>query len=63
MVENASSLKNLEMMGGANQNRIFGTRTSIWKGPRLVRRTTERYTLEDASAVEAECPDVAVCLA
>ena len=25
---------------------------------RFLRRTTERYTLEDASAVEAECPDV-----
>ena len=49
--------QNLEMMGGANQI-AFWTRTTIWKGPRLVRRTTERYTLEDASAVEAECPDV-----
>ncbi len=49
--------QNLEMMGGANQI-AFWTRTSIWKGQRLVRRTTERYTLEDASAVEAECPDV-----
>ena len=49
--------QNLEMMGGANQI-AFWTRTSIWKGPRLVRRTTERYTVEDASAVEAECPDV-----
>ena len=49
--------QNLEMMGGANQI-AFWTRTTIWKGPRLVRRTTERYTVEDASAVEAECPDV-----
>ena len=49
--------KNLEMMGGANQI-AFYTRTSIWKGPRLVRRTTERYTVADAFAVEAECPDV-----
>ena len=49
--------QNLEMMGGANQI-AFWTRTSIWKGPRLVRRTTERYTLEDASAIEAECPNV-----
>ena len=49
--------QNLEMMGGANQI-AFYTRTSIWKGQRLVRRTTERYTLEDASAVETECPDV-----
>ncbi|MXV81813.1 ABC transporter permease [Candidatus Poribacteria bacterium] len=49
--------QNLEMMGGANQI-AFWTRTTIWKGPRRARRTTERYTLEDASAVEAECPDV-----
>ena len=49
--------QNLEMMGGANQI-AFWTRTSIWKGRRLARRTTERYTLKDASAIEAECPDV-----
>ena len=49
--------QNLEMMGGANQI-AFWTRTSIRKGPRLVRRTTERYTLKDASAIEVECPDV-----
>ena len=57
--EGAKSIitQNLEMMGGANQI-AFWTQTTIWKGPRLVRRTTERYTLKDASAVEAECPDV-----
>ncbi len=49
--------QNLEMMGGANQI-AFWTRTSIWKGRRLARRTTERYTLKDASAIEAECPEV-----
>ena len=49
--------QNLEIMGGAKQI-AFWTRTTIWKGRRLARRTTERYTLKDASAIEAECPDV-----
>ena len=47
----------LEKLGGANQVQ-FWTRTSIWKRRRLVRRTTERYTVEDAYAIEAGCPNV-----
>ena len=39
--------KDIEKLGGANQVQ-FWTRTSIWKHRRLVRRTTERYTAEDA---------------
>ena len=49
--------EDIEKLGGANQVQ-FWTRTSIWKRRRLVRRTTERYTLEDAWAIEAECPNV-----
>ena len=49
--------RDIETLGGANQVQ-FWTRTSIWKRRRLVRRTTERYTLEDALTIEAECPNV-----
>ena len=49
--------RDIEKLGGANQVE-FWTRTSIWKRRRFVRRTTERYTLEDALAIEAECPNV-----
>ena len=49
--------KDIEKLGGANRVR-FWTRTAFWQRGRLLRRTTERYTLEDASAIEAECPDV-----
>ena len=49
--------QDIDTLGGANQVQ-FWTRTSIWKRRRLVRRTTERYTLEDAYAIEAECPNV-----
>ena len=49
--------RDIETLGGANQVQLW-TRTSIWKRRRFVRRTTERYTLEDALAIEAECPDV-----
>lgn len=49
--------EDLDKLGGANQVQ-FRTRTGIWKGSRFVRRTTERYTLEDVYAIEAECPDV-----
>ena len=49
--------QDIDTLGGANQVQ-FWTRTSIWKRRRLVRRTTERYTLEDALAIEAECPKV-----
>ncbi|MCY4552714.1 MAG: ABC transporter permease, partial [Candidatus Poribacteria bacterium] len=46
--------KDLEKLGGANQVQLW-TRSTIWKRGRLA-RTTERYTLEDAHAIEAECP-------
>ena len=49
--------RDIEKLGGANQVQ-FWTRTSIWKRRRFVRRTTERYTLEDALAIEAECLNV-----
>ncbi|RKU13103.1 hypothetical protein C6503_16265 [Candidatus Poribacteria bacterium] len=49
--------QDIEKLGGTNQVQ-FWTRTSIWKHRRFVRRTTERYTLEDARAIEAECPNV-----
>ena len=49
--------RDIEKLGGANQVQ-FWTRTSIWKRRRFVRRTTERYTLEDALAIEAECTNV-----
>ena len=48
--------KDLEKLGGANQVQLW-TRSTIWKRGRLA-RTTERYTLEDAYAIEAKCPDV-----
>ena len=53
--------QDIEKLGGANQVQ-FWTRTSIWKRRRLVRRTTERFTLEDAYAIEAECPGVLLVL-
>lgn len=52
--------KDLEKLGGTNQVQLW-TRSTIWKRGRLV-RTNERYTLEDAHAIEAECPDVLFAL-
>ena len=49
--------EDIEKLGGANQFTLW-TRKSIFKRQRLVRRTTERYTFEDAYAIEAACPDV-----
>ena len=54
-------VRDIEKLGGANQVR-FWTRTAFWERGRLVRRTTERYTLEDIYAIEAECPDVLFAL-
>ena len=48
--------KDLEKLGGANQVQLW-TRSTLWRRGRLA-RTTERYTLEDAHAIEAECPNV-----
>lgn len=49
--------EDINKLGGANQVQ-FWTRTAIWRRSSFVRSTTERYTLEDAYAIEAECPDV-----
>ncbi len=49
--------KDIETLGGANQVQ-FWTRVGFWKRGRLMRRTTERYTLEDVYEIEAACPDV-----
>ena len=49
--------QDIEKLGGANQVRLW-TRSYIWKNRRFFRRTTERYTLEDVHAIEAECPKV-----
>ena len=46
----------IEKLGGANQVQ-FLTRTSVRRRGRRY-PTTERYTLGDAHAIEAECPDV-----
>ena len=46
----------IEKIGGANQIQ-FWTRQSVWRRGRRY-PTTERYTLEDAPAIEAECPEV-----
>ncbi len=51
----------IEKLGGPNQVH-FETRLAIWRKDRIVRWTTERYTLEDAKAIEAECPDVLYAL-
>lgn len=48
--------KDIEALGGVNQVN-FWTRTSIWKRGRL-QTTNERYTVEDALAIEAECQNV-----
>ena len=47
----------IEKLGGSNQVQ-FQTRFSIWKRGRFIRYTTERYTIEDTYALEAECPRV-----
>ena len=54
-------VRDIEKLGGANQIR-FWTRTAFWERGRRLRRTTERYTLEDIYAIEAECPDVLFAL-
>ncbi len=49
-------VEDIEKLGGANQLTLW-TRMSTFKRGRP-RRTTERYTVEDAYAIEAECPEV-----
>ena len=48
--------EDIEKLGGSNQFTLW-TRMSTFKRGRP-RRTTERYTIEDASAIEAKCPEV-----
>ena len=48
--------EDIEKLGGSNQFTLW-TRMSTFKRGRP-RRTTERYTVEDASAIEAKCPEV-----
>ena len=48
--------EDIEKLGGANQLTLWTRRSTFKRGrPRL---TTERYTVEDAYAIEAECPEV-----
>ena len=53
--------KDIEKLGGANQVH-FRTRAIIFKRGRIVRVTTERYTLSDVDAIASECPDVLLVL-
>ncbi|MDE0084434.1 MAG: ABC transporter permease [Candidatus Poribacteria bacterium] len=48
--------EDIEKLGGANQLTLW-TRMTIFKRGRP-QRTTERYTVEDAYAIEEECPEV-----
>ena len=48
--------EDIEKLGGSNQFTLW-TRMSTFKRGRP-RPTTERYTIEDAYAIEAECPEV-----
>ena len=48
--------EDLEKIGGANQV-VLRTRPSVRRRGRRY-PTTERYTLGDAAAIEAECPEV-----
>ena len=47
----------IEKLGGANQFQ-FTTRAWITKNGRIIRWTRERFNIEDALAIERECPDV-----
>ena len=48
--------EDIEKLGGSNQFTLW-TRMSTFKRGRP-RPTTERYTIEDAYAIEAKCPEV-----
>ena len=48
--------EDIEKLGGANQLTLWTRMTTFKRG--RPRRTTERYTVEDAYAIEAECPEV-----
>ena len=48
--------EDIEKLGGSNQFTLWTRRSTFKRG--RPRRTTERYTIEDASAIEAKCPEV-----
>ena len=52
---------NIERLGGPNHIQ-FLTRTAFYRRRSVVRRTTERYTFDDARAIEAACPGVTAVL-
>ena len=52
---------NIKRLGGPNHIQ-FLTRKAFYRKRRVVRRTTERYTFDDARAIEAACPGVTAVL-
>ena len=52
---------NIKRLGGPNHIQ-FLTRTAFYQRGSVVRRTTERYTFDDARAIEAACPGVTAVL-
>ena len=52
---------NIKRIGGPNHIQ-FLTRTGFYQRGRILRRTTERYTFDDALAIEAACPSVTAVL-
>ena len=52
---------NIKRLGGPNHIQ-FLTRTAFYQRGRILRRTTERYTFDDALAIEAACPGVTAAL-
>ena len=52
---------NIKRLGGENHIQ-FLTRTGFYRRGRLLRRTSERYTVSDALAIEASCPNVTAVL-
>lgn len=52
---------NIKRLGGENHVR-FATRYGFYRRGRILRRTSERYTVSDALAIEASCPGVTAVL-
>ncbi len=52
---------NIKRLGGPNHIQ-FLTRTAFYQRGRILKRTTERYTFDDAFAIEAACPSVTAVL-
>ena len=52
---------NIKRLGGENHVQ-FATRTAFYQRGRILRRTSERYTVSDALAIEASCPGVTAVL-